>query len=156
MKLTPLDIRHQEFTAALRGFSRGEVKEFLERAADQLEETERELRATTERVAALEAQVQELREGEELLRRAVVSAERIANELRAGAEREAAAIVQQAESARESITRDAHQRVRQVRADLDRLRGERSLFLDQFRGMLMGYLAAIERAEHEDPAEVTT
>jgi cell division initiation protein len=154
VKLTPLDVRHQQFTAALRGYSRSEVRDFLERISDQLEDTERDARGLLERVTTLEAQIEELKEGEELLRRAVVSAERIASELRVNAQREAASIVQEAESTRETVTQDALARVREIRVDIDRLRNERRLFLDQFRALLGGYMASIDRVEREDSAAV--
>ncbi|HEX2864909.1 MAG TPA: DivIVA domain-containing protein [Deinococcales bacterium] len=147
MNLTPLDIRHQEFAGALSGYSKREVREFLERLADQTEEAERDVRAARERIAQLEAQVLELREGEEMLRRAVVSAERIANEIKGNAEREAQLMRQEAEATRDKVMREALQRVRETRVDLDRARSDRQLFLDQFRALLQGYLASLDRLE---------
>lgn len=152
MKYTPLDIRHQEFSGALSGYSKREVREFLIALSDQAEDAERELRAALERVSALEAQVNDLRQGEETLRRAVVSAERIANELRANAEREAAVILREAEEGKDRLLREALQRARDVRVDLERARGERQIFLNQFRGMLQGYLASIDQAEQTVPS----
>ena len=147
MKYTPLDIRHQEFSGALSGYSKREVREFLIALSDQSEEAERDLRAAVERITALEAQVADLREGEETLRRAVVSAERIGNEIRSNAEREAAVILREAEEGKDRVLREALQRARDVRVDLERVRSERDLFLSQFRGLLQGYLASVDKAE---------
>lgn len=147
MKYTPLDIRHQEFSGALSGYSKREVREFLIALSDQSEEAERDLRAALERITALEAQVADLREGEETLRRAVVSAERIGNEIRSNAEREAAVILREAEEGKDRVLREALQRARDVRVDLERVRSERDLFLSQFRGLLQGYLASVDKAE---------
>lgn len=147
MNFTPLDIRHQEFGGALSGFSKREVREFLDRLADQTEEAERENRGSRERIAQLEAQVLELREGEEMLRRAVVSAERIANEIKGNAEREAELTRQEAEATRDKVMREALQRVRETRVDLDRARADRQLFSDQFRALLQSYMASLDRLD---------
>ena len=147
MRYTPLDIRHQEFATALSGYSRRDVREFLAHIADQAEDADRELRGMQERLNTLEAQVNELRQGEETLRRAVVSAERIGNEMRQNAEREAELMIREAETTKEKILREALQRVRDVRVDLERARGERALFLNQFQALLQGYLASVERLE---------
>lgn len=147
MNLTPLDIRHQEFGGALSGFSKREVREFLDRLADQTEEAERENRVSRERIAQLEAQVLELREGEEMLRRAVISAERIANEIKGNAEREAELTRQEAEATRDKVMREALQRVRETRVDLDRARADRQLFSDQFRALLQSYMASLDRLD---------
>jgi cell division initiation protein len=213
VKYTPLDIRHQEFSNSLSGYSKREVREFLTHIADQAEEYERELRAQHDRIAQLEQQVGELREGEEMLRRAVVSAERIAGEMRLSAEREVklmretaeneamsvkrqAAIdadnmrqrvetdmasyqqkvtseleamrqstenetstlrnttvrdsgqmVAEAEAAKEKLLRDALQKAREIRSDIEQLRKERDLFASQFKAMLQSYLTSIEHNE---------
>ena len=147
MNLTPLDIRHQEFGGALSGFSKREVREFLDRLADQTEEAERENRVSRERIAQLEVQVLELREGEEMLRRAVISAERIANEIKGNAEREAELTRQEAEATRDKVMREALQRVRETRVDLDRARADRQLFSDQFRALLQSYMASLDRLD---------
>jgi cell division initiation protein len=220
VKYTPLDIRHQEFGNSLSGYSKREVREFLTQIADQAEEYERELRAHHERIAQLEQQVGELREGEEMLRRAVVSAERIAGEMRLSAEREvrlmretaeneamavkrqaavdadnmrqrvetdmasfqqkvtseleamrqstenetstlrnttvrdSGQMVAEAEAAKEKLLRDALQKAREIRSDIEQLRKERDLFASQFKAMLQSYLTSIEHNErHNNPPQ---
>jgi cell division initiation protein len=158
VKYTPLDIRHQDFAAALSGYSKKEVKDFLTAVADDVEESERQLRAMQERVSSLEAQVQELRQGEEALKRAVVSAEKIANEIRLNAEREvelklkeadqqSSLMIQDAESAKEKLLREALAKARDIRVEIERARADKAMFLGQFKGLLKTYMDSIERAE---------
>jgi cell division initiation protein len=158
VKYTPLDIRHQDFAAALSGYSKKEVKEFLTAVADDVEEYERQLRGLQEKVTGLESQVQELRQGEEALKRAVVSAERIANEIRVNAEREvelklkeaeqqSSLMLQDAEAAKEKLLREAISKARDIRVEIERARADKAMFLGQFKGMLNTYLDSIERNE---------
>jgi cell division initiation protein len=158
VKYTPLDIRHQDFAAALSGYSKKEVKDFLSAVADDVEESERQLRAFQEKISSLEAQVQELRQGEEALKRAVVSAEKIANEIRINAEREvelklkdaeqqSSLMIQDAESAKEKLLREALSKARDIRVEIERARADKAMFLGQFKGLLKTYMDSIERAE---------
>lgn len=158
MKHTPLDVRHQEFANALSGYAKKDVREFLLSVADDLEEYERAMRATQDRITMLEAQVNELRQGEETLKRAVVSAERIANEMKLNAEREAAlriknaehqaqTLLQEAENQKEQLLRETLNKARDIRVEMERLRSQRSMFASQFKGMLQGYLDTIEHNE---------
>ena len=158
MKYTPLDIRHQEFAGAISGFSKREVKDFLAAVADDVEEYERQLRASQEKNVALEAQVQDLRQGEEALKRAVISAERIANEIRVNAEREielklkdaeqqASAMIQDAEGSKERLLREALSKARDIRVEIERARADKAMFLSSFRGLLKTYQDSVERNE---------
>ncbi len=158
MKYTPLDVRHQEFGNQLSGYNKREVKEFMNAVADDLEEMERQNRGMQERLLQLEAQVNELRQGEESLRRVVVSAERIGNEMKINAERDAeitlkdaqnksAAMLAEAETAKESLYREALSKARDIRLDIERVRSEKSMFLSQFRALLNTYLESVERNE---------
>jgi cell division initiation protein len=158
MKRTPLDVRHQEFSNALSGYSKKDVREFLMGVAEDLEEYERGTRNNQERIAQLEAQVNELRQGEETLKRAVVSAERISNEMKLNAEREASlriknaehqaqTLLQEAENQKEQLLREALNKARDIRVEMERLRSQRSMFASQFKAMLQSYMENIDRGE---------
>jgi cell division initiation protein len=158
VKYTPLDIRHQEFSGAISGFSKKEVKDFLSAVADDMEEYERSLRVSQEKITQMEAQIQDLRQGEEALKRAVVSAERIANEIRVNAEREVELkikdaeqqsnlMIQDAEGAKEKLLREALSKARDIRVEIERARAEKAMFLSSFKGMLNTYMDSIERNE---------
>jgi cell division initiation protein len=147
MKFTPLDIRHAEFSSGLSGYNKKEVREFLAQIADDAEEYERQLRGLQDRIAQLEEKINELREGEETLRRAVVSAEKIGNEMRVNAEREAQLVLKEAEAAKEKLLREALQKARDVRLDIEKARSEKAMFFSQFRALLATYLDSIERYE---------
>jgi cell division initiation protein len=158
MKRTPLDVRHQEFSNTLSGYSKKDVREFLMGVAEDLEEYERGMRNNQERIAQLEAQVNELRQGEETLKRAVVSAERISNEMKLNAEREASlriknaehqaqTLLQEAENQKEQLLREALNKARDIRVEMERLRSQRSMFASQFKALLQSHMENIDRGE---------
>lgn len=143
--LTPLDIRYQEFRQGLRGYSVAEVREYLGRVADVqtalVEENER-LRSY---IRELEAELAKSKEGEAELKRAVVAAERIAREIKAQAEREAELIKRETESERQAALQELIEQMKRIKNDIEQVRNERELFVGQFRALLEGYLASLDR-----------
>lgn len=144
MKLSPLDIQHQEFDGALSGYSKRQVRDFLAKAADVLEEVIRENKVLREELVRRDERIEALQTGELELKHAVVAAERIGNELKQNARREAELIVQSAEQQKQGIIRDTENRVKQARSDLGRLEREAHLFREQFRSMLKAYERSLD------------
>ncbi len=147
MSFNPLDIRYQEFRKRMRGYDPEEVRAYLGQVADFVAALEEQISACKKRIEELESALAEAREGEAELKRAVVAAERIAREVRAQAEREAELIRAEAEAAKERTLREAMEHLKRVQRDLERLKRERELFREQFRGLLEGYLASLDRSE---------
>ncbi len=145
MGLNPLDIRYQEFKRKLRGYDPDEVRDYLGHLADFVTELQEALEASRKRITELEAELDRAREGESELKRAVVAAERIAREVKAQAEREAELILSEAKAAKEKALREAMDQLKQLQREMERLRREKSLFVEQFRGLLESYLASLDK-----------
>jgi cell division initiation protein len=139
MKLSPLDVQHQEFDGALSGYSRRQVRDFLAKVADTLEELIRENKALRDELLRAEERIEALQAGELELKHAVVAAERIGNELKQNARREAELILKGAEAQRSKIVEGAEARVKDARGELVRLEREARMFKEQFRSMLKAY-----------------
>jgi cell division initiation protein len=144
VKLSPLDIQHQEFATALNGFNKAQVRDFLEQAAEALEALARENQALKDELVQRDALISELRAGESELRRAVVSAERLGNEMKERAQREAELILQEAKAERDALLREAEAELRELKAELARTEREHRLFSEQFRGMLRAYERSLD------------
>lgn len=144
MKLSPLDVQHQEFDVGFSGYRKRQVQEFLERVADSLEETLRENQRLRDELSRREQEVERLQLGEAELKRTVIAAERVGNDIKQNAKREAALIVQEAKARRNDILRSAELRLRQAQGELTRLERENRLFREQFRGMLQGYERSLD------------
>lgn len=147
MKLTPLDIEHQEFDGALNGYNKRQVREFLARVAEVFENSLRESQTLRKTLSQRDARIEELQLAEVELKRAVISAERIGNELKANAKREAELTLQEAEAARERMLRDAENDLKDAKAEFTRLENERRLFREQFRGLLRAYERSLDNLE---------
>lgn len=144
MRLSPLDIQHMEFGRSMSGYHRQQVREFLERIADEREEILRELQTLRDELAKKDAHIEELQSTEKELKRTVIAAERIANELKENARKEADLIVQEAEQRKRDALRETEDRLSRSRAELERVAHERKLFKEQFRGTLEAFLRALD------------
>jgi cell division initiation protein len=147
MKLSSLDVQHQEFGTTVGGYQRKQVREFLKSVADAFDEALRENQQLRDEVASRDKRIEALQADELELKQAVVAAERIGNELKQNARKEAELILRQAENAKAQAERDAEARLKQVGAELHRLERESQLFKEQFRGLLRAYERSLEGAE---------
>ena len=95
-RLTPLDVRKQEFRTTMRGFDRAEVEDFRMRVGDELERVVRERIALEEKVKTQEDQLATFRERERAMNDALIAAQQLRAETREQAEREAQIIVREA------------------------------------------------------------
>ena len=103
MKITPLDIRKQEFRKALRGFDKEEVMAFLEIVADEFERLNQENATLQEGASALESAIEEYRKMEKTLQETLLTAQATSEETRQNAKKEAELIVKEAQGEAQDI-----------------------------------------------------
>lgn len=94
--LSPRDITHQSFDGRVSGYDKAQVRAYLSDVARSLESLLQENRQQRERLAELQAELEEKKRAEDEIRRAIVSAERLAHEVRENAAREVALLLEQA------------------------------------------------------------
>ena len=145
MAFEPLDIRYQEFRRRVRGYDVEEVRAYLAELADYVSSLKEELAACQKEVERLKGELARSRAEEAELKRAVVAAEKIAREVKAQAEREAELILKEAQAAKEKALREAVEQLARMRGELERLKKERELFKNQFKGLLLGYLESLDK-----------
>jgi len=149
MKITPLDIRKQEFKRGFRGYDTVEVRMFLDLVAQDFEAVIRERADLADSAGRMERDLGEYKEKERLLQSALVAAERVAEETRENARREGELTIKDAELCAERLVGEAQDEVIRLRADLDNLKGKRRLFLARMKGFLQSQLDILE-SELED------
>src|ERR671934_2007199 len=98
MNVSPLDLRHQRFRAAFRGFDKVEVTSFLAAVADDYEQALRETDRLRQDLTRMEAVLNEHREAERNLRNTLLTAQKLADDIKANAEEEARRIIRDAEA----------------------------------------------------------
>ena len=119
----PTDIIHQEFSGTLFGFSKKEVREFLEQLATELEDYQRRQEKEIQRREVMQHEVkqeaiqassavEDLKRREELISRTLVFAEKTKADIIANARKEAENIIHEAELKAKRAIQEARQLVR--------------------------------------------
>ena len=111
MRITPHDIRQQQFTVRMfRGFDPQEVDAFLEDVADDYEALLKENALLKEQIAAQEERSRGVVEREKNLNDVMVTSQRLVDEMKAAAKRESEDMRTAAKRESELIVREAELR----------------------------------------------
>lgn len=140
MKLTPLDIRHQEFRRALRGYSEEEVDVFLDEVADEFDGLVQGNIELQERIQLLEEQLAEYEKLKETLNNTLVSAQQQADTTRANANMEGELVLRDAELKARGIVGEAYAEKQRVEHNLIQLRQVEEDFRSKFRSLLEAHI----------------
>ena len=125
MNVSPLDLRQQRFSNALRGFDKVEVTSFLMAVAEDYEQALRETDRLRQEVARLEEIVGGHREQEKSLQNTLMAAQKLADDIRQNAEEEARRIVREAQGRSELLLEKTQARVEDVQREMDGLKLKR-------------------------------
>jgi cell division initiation protein len=143
LRLTPLDIKKQEFKRTLRGYDPMEVDAFLEMVADEYEATLREKNRLSDEVVQLRTQLRDYQEVEKTLKRTLMTAEQTIAESRENSRREAEMIVREAELKAERILDSAKKRLAELKNELQIIRAQKASFARRLRHLLESQLELI-------------
>jgi len=155
-RLNPLEIQRQTFDRKLRGYRPDEVREFLGRVAEQMEENARqrgELRAQLEQLVH---EVDDFRRHAAAADEALRIAQRTAEATIAKAEAEAQRAITQARALADRLIDEATRRVESLEVLVSQLRGSRRAArsdLNRIADLLVGTVQDDEKAEQQDSFE---
>ena len=143
-KVTPLDIRKQTFKKGMRGYETGEVQAFLEMVAKEFEELARENAALLERMAGLDAQIEDYRKMEKALRETMLAAQQTTEGIKENARAEADLLLREAQHKADGIVTEARHRAQGLQRDVAVLEQQRNVFIAQFKSLVESQLNLLE------------
>ena len=141
MRIGPLDVRHQRFKQAFRGFDKTEVVAFLTEAADDYEHALREIDRLRQDLSRTEALLADHRHREANLRNTLETAQRLSDQMREAAQTEAKMIVREAQGRSDLLLQKAQARLEDVEREIVELRLRR-------RGVEGSVEASIQALHH--------
>lgn len=145
MRLTPIDVRQQQFAMKLfRGLDPQEVEAFLEEVAEDLEELQRENALLKEQLAALEDRMRGFEEKERALQETLLTTRKLAEEYKESARREAELIVREARLEAEKILEGARAEEAKLLAYVEVLKRERRRLAEELIATLTMYQRRVE------------
>src|SRR5213592_1107957 len=105
MPYTPVELRHVRVPRAFLGYKRSAVEALLKEVAENFETAWRERHELADHVEAVEAEVEQLRQREQVLTQTLLAAEQAAAHVKEQAQREAELIVAEAHSEARAVSR---------------------------------------------------
>lgn len=152
MRITPLDVRKQEFKKVMRGLDAEEVHAFLATVADEYEAVLLDNKQLRERILELDEKIQEYRHMEKTLRDTLMTAERVLAEARENARKEADLILKDAEVKTQQFAENHRRQVADMRREVVELHKEKEAFLARSKGLAEAMIQFIEnhRTDFED------
>ncbi len=151
-RLTPLDVRKQEFRKAMRGFDAAEVEDFRARVADEMERLVRERNALEERGRTLAEEIGAYREREKAMNDALVAAQQLRAETKEQAEREAQMIIRAAEAVAETRLERAHREIEKLQDSADALARQNHAYIAVLRNIVERHKAELDALAAHEPA----
>ncbi len=165
MRLSPLDIRQQQFTVRmLRGLDPAEVDAFLEDVADDYESLLKDNALMREQLAGHEERLRTVNDIEATLKDTLVTTQRLADEIKENARRdadevrenvrrEAQLLLRDAELQRDKLIEDIRAEAERTRTDIQALKRMRRQLIEDIRARLEVYQRMLAGDIAELPAE---
>ncbi len=150
MKLTPLDIKKQEFKRIMRGFDTLEVETFLEMVANEYEALLNEKDQLKSEALILRTQVKDYQQVEQTLKETLMNAQESISRARVNTEKEAGLIIHEAELRAEKILDQARNKVEKIKNDITLLRVQKESFINRLRHLLESQIELIKVLQIDD------
>lgn len=147
MKITPLDLRNQEFGRTFRGYDPEEVRVFLELVSDEFEFLIKENTSLTERVRDLDEKIHDYRNMEKALNQTLISAQTNAENYFENAKKEADLVLENAHMECRRLLEQAQNQRIALDEEISRLRQSRQSYIRKIRSFLSDQLAMLAGEE---------
>ena len=137
MRITPHDIRQQQFTSKMfKGYDPQEVDAFLDDVAEDYESVLKDVALLKEQMAAQEERSRGVTEREKSLQETLVTTQRLAEEMKTAARREAELIVREAELRAEKVLEAVRGEEARIRTEIHQLRRMRRQVFEEMSSTL--------------------
>jgi cell division initiation protein len=152
MKVTPLEIRQQEFPLRFRGLDPAEVDKFLELVASDMEDLIRENARLREALAKKDQELQRMQQGEDELKKALTAIQQIREDWVGRAEKQAEQVLMESELKAKQLQVEAERQVESLQHDVQELKRQKHQLVSAMRHILEEYHRLLEAMEEDGEA----
>ncbi len=156
MKLTPLDIKKQEFKKGMRGYDTVEVDTFMEMVASEFEDLLKGHKEMRDRVVELEVQLKDYRQIEKTLQQTLLQAQETTARTYEAARKEAETIIREGEQKASRIVDQANVDLQRINNEVMQLLARKESVIGRLRVLLSSELDLIRTLEMGGPGELTS
>ncbi len=150
MRLSPLEIRKQEFKKAMRGYDTVEVDTFMEKLAEDYENLIQENSTLSKKVVSVEAELKHFKEVEKTLKETLYNMQQTSQLSKQTSAKEANLVKKEAELSATQMIDKARQEVLAMREEVNTLRQQKESFIARLRHLLTSQIELLEVLEIDE------
>jgi cell division initiation protein len=147
VKISPLDIKKQEFAVKFRGYAPDEVHSYLEMIASELEDILRKNLELEHKIESMQERLESYKRMETILQETLISTQKAAEETRAMAEKKAEAMMAEAQLKVQKIEGDVSEKLVKTQREIADLTNQKDSFTISFRSLLETQLSLLDLTE---------
>ncbi len=150
MKLTPLDIKKQEFKKVLRGYDAVEVDAFLDTLSAEFADLQKQIKEMREQAIESEVQLRDFKQKERDLQQVLMQAQENSSRTIENARKEAELIIQESELKASQILDYARMEVMRAKEEVTSLRGKKEALISRLKVLLNSEVELIKALEADE------
>lgn len=155
MKLSPLNIKGQEFGKQMRGYDTNEVSAFLERLAEEIDSLQQENDNLKKELELANTRITEFRKIEKSLQDTLLKAQETSARSVESARKQTGLILKEAEIKAQQLVEKARVQANEIRAAVDSLKEEKDVLVAKLKSIVNSQINIIDKTfnEPEEPAD---
>ncbi len=150
MKLTPIDIKKQEFKRGLRGYDPDEVRAYLEFVADEYEQLLQYNTQLEKQVASYQTELRHYKEVEKTLKQTLHELQETSKLSKQTSQKEADLIKREAQLKASKMVEEAKAEVEKIRKELADLQQQKNSLVTRLRYLLLSQLELLDVLQTDD------
>ncbi len=154
MKVSPINIKKQEFRKAMRGYDKDEVQAFLDKLADEFETLQKENDSFKKELEEATLRLAEFRKIEKNLQDTLLRAQESSTKSIESTKKQASLMIKEAEIKASQILEKARENANEIRNAVINLREERDLIVANLKSIINSQAHLLE-LKVEDAGEET-
>lgn len=150
MKLTPIEIKNQEFKKSMRGYDVVEVDTFIELIADKYQELLEENERLVKQNLVLDTELNNIKDVERTLKTTLKNVQENSQISKENSAKEAGLIKKEAELAAAQLLEKTRLMVHKMREEVVNLQNQKHSFISRLRHLLSSQMELLEVLETDD------
>ncbi len=136
MKISPINIKRQEFSTKLRGFDKDEVQAFLDKIADEFDTLQKDNESLKKELEQANAKLNEFRRIEKNLQDTLLKAQESSTKSIESTKKQSSLMIKEAEIKASQIMEKARENTNEIRNAVINLREERDLLIANLKSII--------------------
>jgi cell division initiation protein len=150
MKITPLDIKKQEFKKVLRGYDSVEVDSFMQMLSNEFAELVHDNNDLKDQLLQFDTQLRDFKQMEKTLQQTLLQAQEASDKSAENTRRESQLIIQEAELKANQLLEKARNDVSRAKDEVATLKSKKESLISRLKVLLNSEIELIKMLELDD------